>query len=122
MGWVKDKDFKGEVEFNAGRGKTGFASEKRPDFLLHIVETKDDIEAKVAIEVKRHMKNEKEIHENFKQGRSYAKWGAAEVLMICDMIRIRVYQRSFEETDYTEFSWNDTENPDKFAELKKLLS
>lgn len=126
MEWVKDKDFKGEVEFNAGRGKTGFASEKRPDFLLHIVETKDDIEAKVAIEVKRHMKNEKEIHENFKQGRSYAKWGAAEVLMICDMIRIRVYQRNkknrFEETDYTEFSWNDTENPDKFAELKKLLS
>jgi hypothetical protein len=126
MGWLKDKDFKGEVEFNAGRGKTGFASEKRPDFLLHIVETKDDIEAKVAIEVKRHMKNEKEIHENFKQGRSYAKWGAAEVLMICDMIRIRVYQRNkknrFEETDYTEFSWKDTENPDKFAELKKLLS
>ena len=42
------------------------------------------------------------------------------------MIRIRVYQRNkknrFEETDYTEFSWNDTENPDKFAELKKLLS
>ena len=102
--------------------KLGLPQKKRPDFLLHIVETKDDIEAKVAIEVKRHMKNEKEIHENFKQGRSYAKWGAAEVLMICDMIRIRVYQRSFEETDYTEFSWNDTENPDKFAELKKLLS
>ena len=107
--------------------KLGLPQKKRPDFLLHIVETKDDIEAtKVAIEVKRHMKNEKEIHENFKQGRSYAKWGAAEVLMICDMIRIRVYQRNkknrFEETDYTEFSWNDTENPDKFAELKKLLS
>ena len=29
MEWVKDKDFKGEVEFNAGRGKTGFASEKK---------------------------------------------------------------------------------------------
>lgn len=126
MGWKKNIDFKAEVEFNAGRGKTGFSSEKRPDFLLHIVETKDDIEAKVAIEVKRHMKNEKEIHTNFVQGRSYAKWGAVEVLVLCDMKRILVYQRNkknrFDENDYIEFSWKDTENPDKFVELKKLLS
>lgn len=126
MGWKKNVDFKAEVEFNAGRGKTGFASEKRPDFLLHIVQTKDDIEAKVAIEVKRHMKNEKEIHANFVQGRSYAKWGAVEVLVLCDIKRIRVYQRNkknrFEENDFIEFSWTDTENPDRFVELKKLLS
>jgi len=126
MGWKKEIDFKAEVEFNAGRGKTGFASEKRPDFLLHIVQTKDDIEAKVAIEVKRHMKNQKEIHANFVQGRSYAKWGAVNVLVLCDMKRILVYQRNkknrFDENDFIEFSWKDTENPDKFVELKKLLS
>lgn len=126
MGWKKNEDFQAEVEFNAGRGKTGFASEKRPDFLLHIVKTKDDIEAKVAIEVKRHMKNDKEIHANFVQGRSYAKWGAVEVLVLCDMKRILVYKRNkknrFDENDFIEFSWKDTENPDKFTELKKLLS
>ena len=126
MGWKKNVDFKAEVEFNAGRGKTGFASEKRPDFLLHIVETKDDIEAKVAIEVKRHMKNDKEIHANFVQGRSYAKWGEVQVLVLCDMKQILVYQRNkknkFDENDFIKFSWKDTEDPDKYAELKKLLS
>lgn len=75
-------------------GKTGFASDKRPDFLLHINRTKDDIEAKVVIEVKRHMKNGKQIHANFVQGRSYAKWGAADVLVSCDMKRILVYRRN----------------------------
>ena len=126
MGWKKDVDFKAEVEFNAGRGKTGHSSEKRPDFLLHIVETKDDIEAKVAIEVKHHMKNEKEVHDNFVQGRSYAKWGAVQVLVLCDMKRIRVYKRNknnrFDENNYIEFSWKDTENHDQYIELKKLLS
>lgn len=126
MGWKKDVDFKAEVEFNAGRGKTGHSSEKRPDFLLHIVETKDDIEAKVAIEVKHHMKSEKEVHDNFVQGRSYAKWGAVQVLVLCDMKRIRVYKRNknnrFDENDYIEFSWKDTENHDRYTELKKLLS
>ncbi len=126
MGWKKGVDFKPEVEFPAGRGKTGHSSEKRPDFVLHIIETKDDIEAKVAIEVKHHMKNENEIHENFKQGRSYAKWGAVQVLVLCDMKRIRVYKRNknnrFDENDYIEFSWKDTESHDKYTELKKLLS
>ena len=62
MGWKKGIDFKGEVEFNAGRTKTNHSSDKRADFCLHIVEKNDDIEAKVAIEVKKHIKTQKEIH------------------------------------------------------------
>ena len=126
MGWYLGKDFEGEVEFNAGRGKTGYSSEKRPDFCLHIKKTKDDIEAKVVIEVKKHMKNNKEIHANFVQGRSYAKWGAASVLVLCDMKQIRVYQRNknnqFDENEYIKYSWFDLEDTDKNSELKRLLS
>ncbi len=126
MGWKKDVDFRGEVKFNAGRGKTGYKSDKRPDFCLHIVEKNDDIEAKVAIEVKELMKNSKEVHANFVQGRSYAKWGAVEVLVLCDMRQILVYpkqkDKSFNENKFIKFSWQDMENPDKYAELKRLLS
>ena len=118
----KGRIYENVTELFAGAGITI----KLPERAYRPTVNQDDIEAKVAIEVKRHMKNEKEIHENFKQGRSYAKWGAAEVLMICDMIRIRIYQRNkknrFEENDFIEFSWKDTENSDRFAELKKLLS
>ena len=72
------------------------------------------------------MKNGKQIHANFVQGRSYAKWGAADVLVSCDMKRLLVYKRNdknqFDENDFIEFSWEETENPDKFAQLKRLLS
>lgn len=126
MGWVKDVDFKGEVEFNAGRTKTNHSSDKRPDFCLHIVEKNDDIEAKVAIEVKKHMKTQKEIHDSFVQGRSYAKWGAVKILVLVDMRQILVYERDrnnqFNENRPIKFSWSDMENPDKYAELKRLLS
>lgn len=126
MGWRKGLDFRAEVEFNAGRGTTGNQINKRPDFCLHIVETNDDIEAKVAIEVKKLMKNNKEIHDNFVQGRSYAKWGAVEVLVLCDMRQILVYPKGrngrFDESKFVKFSWTDMENPDKYNELKHLLS
>ena len=126
MGWKNGIDFKGEVEFNAGRTKTNHSSDKRPDFCLHIVEKDDDIEAKVAIEVKKHMKSQKEIHDCFVQGRSYAKWGAVQVLVLVDMKQIRVYVRNkdnkFNENKPIKFSWADMENLDKYAELKRLLS
>lgn len=126
MGWEKDIDFKGEVEFNAGRTKTNHSSDKRPDFCLHIIERNDDIEAKVVIEVKKYMKNQKEIHEAFVQGRSYAKWGAVKVLVIVDMRQILVYQidanNKFNENKPLKFNWSDMENPDKFADLKRILS
>jgi len=126
MGWKNKYDFEGEVEFNAGRGQTGYSSDKRPDFVLHITRKNDDIEVKVAIEVKKLMKNEHEVHDNFVQGRSYAKWGNAKVLVLCDMRQILVYLRDknnkFNENNPIQFSWIDMEDPDKFKELKKLLS
>ena len=125
MGWKINIDFKREVEFHAGRGKTGFSSDKRPDFCLHISEKNGDIEAKVIIEVKKYMKNDKEIHDNFIQGRSYAKWGNAQTFVLCDEKKILVYQRdnnySFTENKFIKFSWNDMETNEKYNELKKLL-
>ena len=71
------------------------------------------------------MKNDKEIHDNFIQGRSYAKWGNAQTLVLCDEKKILVYQRdnnySFTENKFIKFSWNDMETNEKYNELKKLL-
>lgn len=126
MGWHQNRDYRREVHFNAGRGETGADVDKRPDFCLHIKENNDDIESKVVIEVKEFMKNEREIHANFVQGRSYAKWGNAKVLVLCDKKQILVYQRdaknSFSESKAIHFSWFDMENTDKYNELKRLLS
>ncbi len=125
MGWEKDIDFKGEVEFPAGRTETNYSSDKRPDFCLHLTMKNDDIEAKVVFEVKEFMKSLKEVHDNFVQGRSYAKWGNAQILVLVDKRQILVYERdknhNFNENKPIKFSWADMENPDKYAELKRYL-
>jgi len=122
MGWKEGVDYKPEVHFKAGRG-----SAKRPDFCLHVTGEGDDLEAKVIFECKLYMKNGKEIEANFTQGRSYAKWGNAHVLVLCDKVQILVYERhngSFDRNKFKKFYWKEVMggNPDKYNELKRLLS
>ncbi len=122
MGWKENVDYKPEVHFKAGRG-----SAKRPDFCLHIKGEGEDLEAKVIFECKLYMKNSKEIEANFTQGRSYAKWGNAQVLVLCDKEQILVYERhhgSFDRNKFKKYYWGEVMggNPDKFNELRKLLS
>ena len=126
MGWKRDKDFQAEVEFPAGRGTTGHKMEKRPDFCLHLT-GKDNVDrgAKVVIEVKLNMKNVEEIDSNYRQGVSYAKWGEAQVLVLCDKNQIRVYERNksgkFDENKWKRFRWEEMEKLEKFNELKRML-
>lgn len=128
MGWKYKEDFLDEVEFPAGRGTTGHQMEKRPDFCLHLKGGERDKEAQVVIEVKLNMKNNQEIQENYNQGVSYAKWGNARVLVICDKNQIRVYERNKKnqfvpfDTPTARFRWEDMQNLEKFNELKHLLS
>ncbi len=128
MGWKKDKDFFAEVEFPAGRGTTGHQMDKRPDFCLHLSGGDRDKEAQVVIEVKLNMKNNQEIKDNYDQGVSYAKWGNARVLVICDKNQIRVYERNKKnqfvpfDTPTARFRWEDMQKLEKFNELKKMLS
>jgi hypothetical protein len=128
MGWKKNKDFFAEVEFPAGRGTTGHEMDKRPDFCLHLSGGERDKEAQVVIEVKLNMKNNQEIKANYDQGVSYAKWGNARVLVICDKNQIRVYERNKKnqfvpfDTPTARFRWEDMQQLDKFNELKQLLN
>ena len=128
MGWKYKEDFLDEVEFPAGRGTTGHEMDKRPDFCLHLSGEDRDKEAQVVIEVKLNMKNNQEIKENYDQGVSYAKWGNARVLVICDKNQIRVYERNKKnqfvpfDTPTARFRWEDMQELKKFNELKQLLS
>ena len=127
MGWKYKEDYDQQVEFPAGHGTTGHKMDKRPDFILHYRHFGKQILTKVVIEVKFHMKNPKEIKETFDQGVTYANWGKAKVLVLCDKDQILVYHPNkegvfnFEKCTKT-FHWEDMEKSDDFAELKKMLS
>lgn len=127
MGWKYKKDFFDEVEFPAGRGTTGHQMEKRPDFCLHMSGSGSMLTTKVVFEVKYFMKDNKEIEMNYNQGLSYAKWGEAQILVLCDKSQIRVYERrkkgGFNSYDMpnAKFRWEDMEILEKFNELKRML-
>lgn len=126
MGWKQDVDYFQQVEFPAGHSTTGHKMEKRPDFCLHLTRTGNLMKAKVVIEVKHYMKNNKEIAAAFTQGVSYANWGKAKVFVLCDEKQIRVYEQNqngdFDENKWKRFRWEEMEVLEKFNELKKLLS
>ena len=128
MGWNKNEEYFQQVEFPAGRGTTGHQMEKRPDFCLHISGEDRDMEAQVVIEVKMNMKNNQEIKANYEQGVSYAKWGNARVLVICDKNQIRVYERNTKnqflpfDKPTSRFRWEDMQVLEKYNELKRMLS
>ena len=125
MGWKQNEDFKAEVEFPAGHSTTGHKMEKRPDFCLHISGSGSQLTAKVVIEVKFWMKDVNEINDAFDQGVSYAKWGEAKVLVLCDKNQIRVYERDkkgkFDKDKRARFLWEEMENLEKRNELKRML-
>lgn len=125
MGWRFKVDYNRQVEFPAGLSTTGHKMDKRPDFCLHMTGEGRKLGAKVVIEVKKYMKTAKEIGEAFEQGLSYAKWGEAQVLVLCDKKQIRVYERDkngkFDENKCTKFFWDTIHILENYNELKRML-
>ncbi len=127
MGWKYKEDYDQQVEFPAGHGTTGHKMEKRPDFVLHYKHYGKQIIAKVVIEVKFFMHGLQGIKETFNQGVTYANWGKAEVLVLCDKNQIRVYHHDkngiFNVEKCTEtYRWEQMEDAEKFNELKRMLT
>ena len=72
------------------------------------------------------MENEIQIEETFIQGASYANLQKANVLVLCDKYQIIVYpigcDNDFHSHRRIVFYWDEMSHPDKFNELKKLLT
>lgn len=119
MGWYENKDFIRQLPIQAGRGHRVF-----PDYALHYDDKSNEERAKVLIETKLHMKNNKKIEEAFLQARSYARLLNSSVIVLCDKDYLIVYERkdSFDRDRYKKYCWEDFENPDIFNELKNRLN
>ena len=123
MGWTEEQgDILNQVTLHLGRGNA--EKKGRTDISLHPY-GENMKKAKVVIEEKYWMKNEAEIAETFDQGVSYAKLQEASVCVLCDKCQIIVYPKQkdgFNIEKNIVFYWDEMSNPDKFNELKKLLS
>ncbi len=119
MGWYDNKDFIRQLPIHAGRGHRVF-----PDYALHYNNKSEEEKAKVLIEAKLYMKNNKEIENAFLQARSYAYLLESSVIILCDKIYLIVYEKkdSFDRNNYRKYYWAELENPDVFNELKNKLN
>lgn len=118
MGWYDNKDFIRQLPIQAGRGHRVF-----PDYALHYDNKPDEEKAKVLIEAKLHMKNNRETEDAFKQARSYANILESSIIVLCDKQCLIVYEKrqSFDRNNYKKYYWGEFENPDIFNELKNKL-
>ena len=127
MGWVKGKDFEREVEFAAGHTTTHHPSNKRPDYCLHVTRQEGKVkESKVVIEAKELFKGTTAVDECFDQCESYARWGKAKVIVICDKIHIFVYEQDrngsfYKDKHKTTFTWAKLKEDEEFKKLKRKL-
>ncbi len=124
MGWtVENGEIMNQVTLHVGHGEAG--KKGRTDISLH-PQKEDSKKARVVIEEKYWMKNEAEIADTLAQGVSYADLQHANVLVLCDKAQIIVYQRDknsdFKPNKKQVFYWDEMSNPDKFNELRKLIS
>ena len=113
-------NYSAEFETHAGRETAVY-----PDFAIDIAYHElERPTARITCEVKKHMKNNREILANYKQGESYARQLKSELLVICDDRIIQIHtldkNHSFSYERFERFSWTDAFN-DKFAHLIKLL-
>jgi hypothetical protein len=111
-------DYIRQLPIHAGRGSRIY-----PDYALFYDKTPGYEKAKILIEAKYNMKNNKDIEDSFKQARSYANILESEVIIICDMNFLIVYERNngFDRNNYTKYFWKELENPDKFNNIKNKI-
>ena len=123
MGWTEENgDIQNQVTLHVGHGDA--EKKGRTDISLHPYGPNNK-KARVVIEEKYWMRNEADISETFEQGISYANLQEATICVLCDKCQIIVYPRQkdgFKKEKCFVFYWDEMSNPDKFNELKKLLS
>lgn len=115
----KGRDYIKQLPIKAGRGNRIY-----PDYALHYNDKEGYERAKIIIEAKLQMKNNKEIEDAFKQARSYANLLESSVIILCDKHMLLIYRKkeSFDRDDYIRMYWEDLKNPDNYKILKEILS
>ncbi|MDR1884599.1 MAG: type I restriction endonuclease subunit R, partial [Prevotella sp.] len=99
---ISQDDYIRQLPIHAGRGNRIY-----PDYALFYNKTPGYEKAKVLIEAKYHMKNNREIEDAFKQSRSYANILESSVIILCDKDCLIIYvkEESFNRQQYLKRFW-----------------
>jgi hypothetical protein len=95
---------------------------------LHLTHKGKKVYAKVVIEAKFFINGNRQLEENFDQLLSYASWGEAKVIVLCDKNNIDVYEPDrngqFDlHHHHTRYHWTElNKDQEKFDELRRKFA
>lgn len=113
---ITEEDYLRQMPLHMGRGYV-----KYPDYAV-FVDKKDGYEtAKILIEAKLEIKNNKDREDAFKQARSYALRLQSEYIMLCDRNSVWIYEGA-DRVNYERYSWGEMRTSEIFARMKRLFS
>ncbi|HBR12196.1 MAG TPA: restriction endonuclease subunit R [Chryseobacterium sp.] len=114
-----EKDWLRQFSVRMGRGERNY-----PDYVFFAETNKGYEKAKMLLETKFVIKNNKDLEDTFQQAHSYALRLESQKIVICDKDFIWIYSRkndSFDRTKYLKFNWQEINNPDIYNQIKKLI-
>ena len=114
-----EKDWLRQFSVRMGRGERNY-----PDYVFFAETNKGYEKAKILLETKFVIKNNKDLEDTFQQAHSYALRLESQKIVICDKDFIWIYSRkndSFDRTKYLKFNWQEINNPDIYNQIKKLI-
>jgi hypothetical protein len=114
-----EKDWLRQFSIRMGRGERNY-----PDYVFFAEANKGYEKAKMLLETKFAIKNNRELEETFQQAYSYALRLETQKIVICDKDFIWIYSRknnSFDRTKYLKFNWEEVNNPDIYNQIKKII-
>ncbi|WDF45469.1 restriction endonuclease subunit R [Chryseobacterium sp. KACC 21268] len=114
-----ENDWLRQFSVRMGRGERNY-----PDYVFFADKNKGYEKAKMLLETKFIIKNNRELEDTFQQAHSYALRLEAQKIVICDKDFVWIYSRkndSFDRTKYFKFNWQEINNPDIYNQIKKLI-
>ncbi|WP_144281592.1 restriction endonuclease subunit R [Chryseobacterium echinoideorum] len=114
-----ENDWIRQLSVRMGRGERNY-----PDYVFFAETRKGYEQAKMLLETKFIIKNNRDLEETFQQAHSYALRLEAQKIVICDKDFIWIYSRknnSFDRTKYLKFNWHEINNPDIYSQIKKII-
>lgn len=113
---VSPEDYIRQMPLHMGRGDV-----KYPDYAVYPCTDEGYETARVLIEAKLEIKNNRDREDAFRQARSYALRLQSDYIILCDRNFMWIYSGA-DRVNYERYSWAELRTADVFSKMKRLFS
>lgn len=117
---LKDRrDYIRQLPIHAGRGHRIFS-----DFAVYYSDKVNEETAKILIEAKLNIRNDKDLEEAFLQAKSYANLLNSSVIILCDKYHLYVFKKAkstWDKKKFSQYSWDELKDSQCYFEIAQIF-